>query len=32
MNAVKRAANVLLSVILWAVILVAALYAYDNGN
>ena len=38
MNAVKRAANVLLSVILWAVILVAALYAFttmatrDNQN
>ena len=38
MNAVKRTANVLLSVILWAVILVAALYAFttmatrDNQN
>lgn len=38
MNAVKKVANVLLSVILWAVILVAALYAFttmatrDNQN
>lgn len=38
MNAVKKAANVLLSVILWAVILIAALYAFttmatrDNQN
>ena len=38
MNAVKRTANVLLSVILWAVILVTALYAFttmatrDNQN